>query len=77
MDVKKSKKQKLKDGEKLTCRVCGLIVVVDEICGCIETCNIICCEKQMKKIKAPKKAAAKKATKKAVQKTKTRTSKKK
>jgi hypothetical protein len=27
--------------------VCGLVVTVDEACGCIEACDIICCEQQM------------------------------
>ena len=31
----------------------GVPVTVDEVCGCIDTCDIICCEKPMK----PKKRA--------------------
>ncbi|MGB9622376.1 MAG: hypothetical protein ACPL07_00895 [Candidatus Bathyarchaeia archaeon] len=47
----------VKKGEKYKCENCGLVVVVDEACGCTE-CDLICCEKQMKpvKTKTPKKA---------------------
>jgi len=33
---------------KYICEVCGLVVSVDETCGCVETCDIICCGQQMK-----------------------------
>jgi len=33
---------------KYTCEVCGLVVSVDETCGCAKTCDIICCGQQMK-----------------------------
>jgi hypothetical protein len=45
------KKQGMKKGTKYACTVCGLIVSVDEVCGCVETCDIICCGEQMKKKK--------------------------
>jgi hypothetical protein len=49
-----------KKGEKYECGECGLVVVVEDECGCDE-CEIICCETPMKKVRAPaKKAAAKK-----------------
>lgn len=62
---------KLKKGDVLTCDVCGLVVVVDESCGCAVG-EIICCKKQsMVKgkaaaVKAKKKKAATKASAKAV-----------
>lgn len=34
-------------GDKYSCTVCGLVVTIDETCGCIETCDIICCGEQM------------------------------
>jgi hypothetical protein len=34
-------------GSKYECVVCGLVVCVDEICGCVETCDIICCGEHM------------------------------
>jgi hypothetical protein len=50
--VKKVSKKSVKKGDVYQCSVCGLAVRVDE-CGSVDTCNIICCEKQMK----PKKRA--------------------
>ena len=46
--VKKAPAKAVKRGDTYQCGVCGLSVVVDETCGCIDTCDIICCEKQMK-----------------------------
>ena len=42
------KKKGIKKDDKYSCNVCGLVVSVNEECGCIETCDIICCGKQMK-----------------------------
>jgi len=39
---------KVKKGELLSCQECGLILVVDEACGCAVG-EIICCEVPMKK----------------------------
>jgi hypothetical protein len=50
---KKGVKKDVKKGDVYQCGVCGLAVTVDEVCGCIDACDIICCEKQMK----PKKRA--------------------
>jgi hypothetical protein len=44
----KAKASKIKKGSKYQCGVCGVAVVVDEICGCVETHNFICCDKPMK-----------------------------
>lgn len=52
--TKKVSGKGVKKGQAYQCRVCGLSVVVDEVCGCAETCDIICCEKPMK----PKRKAA-------------------
>jgi hypothetical protein len=46
-----------KKGDTLSCEVCGLSVVVDEVCGCAEAHEIICCDVPMK----PKRARATKA----------------
>jgi hypothetical protein len=51
--AKKVAKKGVKKGDAYKCSVCGLAVTVDEICGCVDTCDIICCEKPMK----PKKRA--------------------
>ncbi len=66
---------KAKRGDKFGCAECGLVVVVDEGCGCA-TADILCCGEPMVKgdikTSAPtkKKAAAKKAPKKAAKKVK-------
>jgi len=59
---------KAKKGDYLSCEVCGLVVVVDEGCGCAAT-ELLCCKKPMARVKASaglvkKKAAAKKPVKK-------------
>jgi hypothetical protein len=49
-------------GDSFTCEVCGLVVSVDEECGCVDVCDIICCGEPMKptrKRRAAVKALAK------------------
>ncbi len=46
--VRKTAKKSVKKGETYSCSVCGLAVTVDEVCGCVDTCDIICCERPMK-----------------------------
>jgi hypothetical protein len=50
---------KAKKGDYMSCNECGLVLVVDEACGCAEA-DVICCDAPMKKGKA---AAAKIKTK--------------
>jgi hypothetical protein len=38
----------VKKGDAYECHVCGLAVVIDENCGCVDACDIICCGKAMK-----------------------------
>jgi len=45
---------KTKEGDAYACGVCGLAVTVDEECGCVDTCDIICCDTPMKKKRAKK-----------------------
>ena len=52
-----------KKGDKFKCEECGLIVVVEDPCGC-ETVELLCCEVPMKAVKAVAKPKAKKKTKK-------------
>jgi hypothetical protein len=52
-------KKKIAKGDSYVCEVCGIAVTVDETCGCVDVCDIICCSKPMK-LKAPKTKAAKK-----------------
>jgi molybdenum cofactor biosynthesis enzyme len=44
-------KKRVKKGDVYKCSVCGLAVRVDETCGCVDMCDIICCERQMKPVK--------------------------
>ena len=44
-----------KKGDAYSCGVCGLVVVVDEACGCVDTCDLICCDTAMKPGKKSKK----------------------
>ena len=46
--TKKAAKKGVKKGDAYQCSVCGLVVTVDEVCGCVDYCDIVCCEKQMK-----------------------------
>ena len=41
-------KKGVKKGDVYKCSVCGLAVRVDEICGCVDMCDIVCCEKPMR-----------------------------
>ena len=47
----KTNKKKVKQGDRYSCDVCGLVVSVDEACGCVDACDIICCGQQMKATK--------------------------
>ena len=48
-----------KKGEQYKCEECGLVVLVQDDCGCQE-CDIICCGAPMKQVKEAKpKPAAK------------------
>jgi len=35
-------KKKMTKGTSYACEVCGLVVSVDEVCGCIDVCDIVC-----------------------------------
>mgnify|MGYP001600058105 CR=1 FL=1 len=50
--AKKAAAKGLDSGDKYACDVCGLTVVVDEVCGCTEVHEILCCSKPMKQKKA-------------------------
>lgn len=43
----KVKVAKTKKAKRYACEVCGLAVTVDNICGCVDTCDIVCCGEQM------------------------------
>ena len=42
-----------KKGEKYKCDECGLVILVEDPCGC-ETCDIVCCSAPMKPVKEEK-----------------------
>jgi hypothetical protein len=44
-------------GDSYACESCGLVVTVDEACGCVDVCEIMCCEMPMKKTRKVKTAA--------------------
>lgn len=39
--------KKMTKGEQYSCEVCGVVVTVDEACGCAEAHDIICCGQAM------------------------------
>lgn len=51
-------KKKVARGDAYVCGVCGLAVTVDEECGCVDVCDIICCGQPMKARKPRAKAKA-------------------
>lgn len=40
--------KELAPGARYECGVCGLVMSVDETCGCADFCDVICCGEQMK-----------------------------
>jgi hypothetical protein len=51
MKKKETKQTKKQNKKKMKCEVCGLVVTIDEECGCVDTCDLICCGKEMKEVK--------------------------
>jgi hypothetical protein len=47
-------RRKTNPGDAYSCEVCGLAVTVDEVCGCTEAHELICCSEPMKKSRARK-----------------------
>ncbi len=52
--VASKKKSTMKKGDKYSCTSCGLMVTVDELCGCVDFCDIMCCGAPMKPAKSKK-----------------------
>jgi hypothetical protein len=52
-------KKRIAKGDSYVCEVCGLAISVDEVCGCVDACDIICCGKPMKEKRSKVKAAQK------------------
>lgn len=50
--AKKSPPKKgVQKGSKYTCKACGLVIVVDQVCGCSDVCDLVCCERVMVPVK--------------------------
>ncbi len=45
-------------GDSYSCQSCGLVVSVDEDCGCVEACEIMCCDMPMKRTRKSRASAA-------------------
>lgn len=45
------KKGKVQKKKKMYCEKCGLVVTIDTACGCVDTCDLICCGEQLKEKK--------------------------
>ena len=41
--------RKIAEGDNYVCDVCGLSVIVEDVCGCEEVHEIVCCEQPMTK----------------------------
>jgi hypothetical protein len=44
-----TKKRKVTKKDKLVCRKCGLVLSIDNYCGCYEAHDVVCCGEKMKK----------------------------
>ncbi|HEX7364547.1 MAG TPA: hypothetical protein VF366_05230 [Dehalococcoidia bacterium] len=53
--IRKAPAGKTSRGDSYECELCGLIVTVDETCGCVEFCDIVCCGEPMKASRPKKK----------------------
>ena len=51
MAEKKATKKKMAKRDSYVCRVCGLVVSVDEVCDCVDVCDVVCCGKPMQERK--------------------------
>jgi len=47
--VVKSAPKKSKAKENYACTVCGLLITVNNVCNCVEACDIVCCNEPMRK----------------------------
>lgn len=45
--TKKAAAKAMAKGQSYSCEVCGLVVTVDEVCGCVDVCDIVCCGEPM------------------------------
>jgi len=52
-------KKKIAKEDRYLCESCGLVVSVDEVCGCVDVCDIMCCGQPMKRKEVKAKATKK------------------
>ena len=52
-------KKKVGKDDSYVCESCGLVVSVDEVCDCVDVCDIICCGQPMKRKEVKAKATKK------------------
>ncbi|MCI2424616.1 hypothetical protein LM599_01080 [Candidatus Acetothermia bacterium] len=48
---RKTAKKKFGEKQQLVCGQCGLVVMVDEVCSCVDYCDLVCCGEEMKSMK--------------------------
>ena len=46
-DNKNARKKEKEKGERLVCGTCGLEVTVDNLCGSVDVCDLVCCGLEM------------------------------
>jgi len=46
--ARKTAMKKMAKGQSYSCSMCGLVVTVDEVCGCVDVCDIVCCGEPMR-----------------------------
>jgi len=46
---KAATKGKMSKNDRYVCESCGLVVLVDEECGCVEAHEIVCCSEPMRR----------------------------
>ena len=52
-------KKKIEKDDRYLCESCGLVVSVDEACGCVDVRDIICCGQPIKRKEGKAKATKK------------------
>ncbi|MCW3998865.1 MAG: hypothetical protein NWE93_01340 [Candidatus Bathyarchaeota archaeon] len=51
-----------KQGEQYRCDECGLVVIVQDPCGCEDTCELVCCGEPMEEVSASEKKSSSKSS---------------
>lgn len=51
MAAKTKKGKKVKKNQKYECQECGLVISIDECCGCADYCDLMCCGAPLRLVK--------------------------